>query len=155
LKRFNLHSHEPEVDDDEPEGYGAGYARFGKDIGASRIGGTVYHLEPGQSVCPYHYEFGDEEWAIVLEGTPTVRHPGGEERLEAGDVVCFPAGPDGAHKVSNAADASGTARVLMVSTLQDPSVAVYPDSDKVGVFAEGVRLLVPRDAGVDYFQGES
>jgi hypothetical protein len=32
---------------------------------------------------------------------------------------------------------------------------VYPDSDKVGVFAEGVRLLVPRDAGVDYFQGES
>jgi hypothetical protein len=30
-----------------------------------------------------------------------------------------------------------------------------PGDVEVGVFARGLRLLVPRDAGVDYFQGES
>src|SRR5439155_12347310 len=37
----------------------------------------------------YHYEY-DDEWLIVLEGRPTVRHPGGEEELDPGDIVCFP-----------------------------------------------------------------
>jgi uncharacterized cupin superfamily protein len=155
VKRFNLHAATTEIDGDEPDGYRSGANRFGKQIGATTIGGTIYDLEPGQSVCPYHFEYGDEEWLIVLTGHPTVRHPGGEERLDPGDLVCFPAGPEGAHKVANAAGAEADARVLMISTLQEPSVAVYPDSDKVGVFADDLRLLVRRDSGVDYWDGEA
>jgi uncharacterized cupin superfamily protein len=154
VKRFNLNAAETALEGDEPDGYLAGADRFGKRIGASRIGGTVYDLPPGQSICPYHYEYGDEEWLIVLAGRPLVRHPEGENQLEPGDVVCFPAGPEGAHKVTNSADASVDARVLMISTLQEPSVAVYPDSDKVGVFVDDLRLLVRRDSGVDYWEGE-
>ena len=56
------------------------------------MGATVYELQEGQSVCPYHYEYGCEEWAIVLRGRPTLRHPDGEDVLEPGDVVCFPEG---------------------------------------------------------------
>ena len=37
------------------------------------IGGSVYVLAPGESVCPYHFEFGSEEWLLVLEGRPTLR----------------------------------------------------------------------------------
>jgi uncharacterized cupin superfamily protein len=155
LKVFNLHDADIDVASDEPDGYRAGYARFGKRIGGSEIGGTLYDLEPGQAICPYHYEYGDEEWVIVLSGNPTVRHPGGEQRLGPGDVACFPKGPDGAHKIGNAHDAEAPARLLMVSTLRDPAVAVYPDSDKIGVFADGLRLLVPREAGVDYWHGET
>jgi uncharacterized cupin superfamily protein len=154
VKRFNLHGADTKLEGGEPDGYLAGADRFGKRIGASRIGGTVYDLPPGQSICPYHYEYGDEEWLIVLTGRPLVRHPEGENQLEPGDVVCFPAGPEGAHKVTNSADASVDARVLMISTLQEPSVAVYPDSDKVGVFVDDLRLLVRRDSGVDYWEGE-
>ena len=155
VRRFNLHAAETELEGGEPDGYLTRGDRFGKKIGATRIGGTVYDLPPGQAICPYHYEFGDEEWLIVLTGHPTVRHPGGEERLDPGDLVCFPAGPEGAHKVANAAGAEADARVLMISTLQEPSVAVYPDSDKVGVFADDLRLLVRRDSGVDYWDGEA
>lgn len=91
---------------------------------------------------------------MVLDGRPTVRHPEGEEELEVGDVVCFVVGPRGAHKVTNRA--ADPVRVLMLSTLQMPAVAVYPDSDKVGVFTEdGGRLLVPRSSGVDYWEGEA
>jgi uncharacterized cupin superfamily protein len=155
MERFNLHAAQTELEGDEPDGYLTGADRFGKKIGASRIGGTVYDLPPGQAICPYHFEYGDEEWLIVLTGSPIVRNPGGEERLEPGDVVCFPAGPDGAHKVANPADAEGDARVLMISTLREPSVAVYPDSDKIGVFGGDLRLLVRRDSGVDYWHGEA
>jgi uncharacterized cupin superfamily protein len=106
-------------------------------------------------VCPYHFEYGDEEWLIVLTGNPIVRHPEGQDRLDPGDTVCFPAGPEGAHKVTNPPDAPGTSRMLMISTLNEPSVAVYPDSDKLGVYVGGYQLLVRRDSGVDYWEGES
>jgi uncharacterized cupin superfamily protein len=155
VERFNLHSATTEIDGDEPDGYRSGANRFGKQIGARTIGGTIYDLEPGQSVCPYHYEYGDEEWLIVLTGRPIVRDPSGETQLEPGDTVCFPAGPEGAHKVTNAPDAADDVRVLMISTLNEPSVAVYPDSDKLGVFVGDYRLMVKRDAGVDYWEGES
>jgi uncharacterized cupin superfamily protein len=155
VKRFNLHAADTEVDGDEPDGYRSGANRFGKQIGASTIGGTIYDLEPGQSICPYHFEYGDEEWLIVLTGNPIVRHPEGETQLDPGDTVCFPLGPDGAHKVTNPHEADGSVRVLMISTLNEPSVAVYPDSDKLGVFVGDYTLLVQRDSGVDYWQGES
>ena len=119
------------------------------------LGGTVYELPEGQSICPYHYEHGDEEWLIVLDGRPTVRHVEGEDQLSPGDVVCFPAGPEGAHKVTN--PTPDTVRVLMVSTMRLPAVAVYPDSDKIGVFTAGKmdNVMVRRESGVDYWDGET
>jgi uncharacterized cupin superfamily protein len=154
VRRFNIFEAEFAYDESDPEGYHCGMDRFGAQIGASRLGGSVYELPPGQSICPYHYEYGDEEWLVVLEGRPFVRHPGGEEELAPGDTVCFPAGPDGAHKVTNRGDE--TIRVLMLSTMRLPSVAVYPDSDKVGIFPgdKGDNLLFRRSASVDYYEDE-
>jgi len=131
-------------------------ARFGKRIGASMLGGSLYELPPGQSICPYHFEYGDEEWLIVLEGRATLRTPRGAQKLDEGDVVCFPPGPDGAHKVTN--KTQGTVRVLMISTKNEPSVAVYPDSDKVGVWPGlGAKnlMLHRKDGRVGYWEGET
>ena len=154
MRRFNMHDAAAEFDDADPEGYRAGMRRVGKELGARHIGGTIYELPPGQSACAYHYEYGNEEWVIVLAGRPTLRHPGGEEELAPGDAVCFPPGPDGAHKVTNRA--TDRALVAMLSTRARTSLAVYPDSDKIGIFSsdDETRLLVPRSAGVDYWQGE-
>ena len=156
MKKLNLGSLDFEWDDDDPEGYKAGMARFGASIGASMLGGSVYELPPGQSVCPYHYEYGNEEWAIVLQGRPTLRHPGGEEAVEPMDVVCFPNGPDGAHKLTNRTDE--TVRVLLLSTKNDPAIAVYPDSDKIGAwpgpeFRED-HVLVRRESHTHYYDRE-
>ena len=156
LRRVNLNTVEAEYDESDPDGYRAGMARFGKDLGAVMLGGTVYELPPNQSNCPYHYEYGNEEWLIVLQGTLTLRHPEGEVELEAGEVVCFPVGPDGAHKLTN--KSGQMVRVLMLSTRLEPSVAVYPDSDKIGVWPDPDRrdhILVRRESGVDYWDGEA
>jgi uncharacterized cupin superfamily protein len=159
MQRFNVFDGELEPPDaEDPPGYRARYARFGPAIGARGLGGTVYELAPGESICPYHWEAGDEELLIVLAGRPTVRRVGGEERLAPGDAVCFPEGPDGAHKVSNGAAEEVTARVLMLSTMRMPAIAVYPDSGKVGAFTSGeprLRLLFREADAVDYYDGES
>src|SRR6476646_6322829 len=104
-----------EYDADDPEGFRAGMKRFGKRLGAAATGISVYELPPGQAICPYHYEYAEEEWLLVLEGTPTVRHPGGTDELREGDIVAFVEGPDGAHQVSNFSDAD--ARVLLWANL--------------------------------------
>src|SRR3954447_15150726 len=132
MRRFNVLRSDLERDP-APDGYRCGSARLHLEIGGQTLFGGVFELPPGQSSRPYHYESA-EEWLVVLEGRPTVRHPGGEDALEAGDLVCFPAGPDGGHQVTNCSDAN--ARVVMISTRTSPAVAVYPDSDKIGVVAE-------------------
>lgn len=149
---FNVFDAELNVDD-EPEGYRAAYASLRDPIGAEHLSATVVVLHEGQAVCPYHFEIGEEEWLFVLEGSPSVRTPAGEELLAAGDVVCFPRGPAGAHKIHNGA--SDPARVLIVSERAETAAAtVYEDSDKIGVFAPGTRLLFRRSDARDYWDGE-
>ena len=111
-------------------------------------------IPPGQSSVPYHYEHGEEEWMLVLDGRPSVRTPEGTTELVPLDVVFFPKGPEGAHEILNTGDAP--ARVLMWSTL------VVPDGDDVPRQRQGrdldranpgEDLIVPRSAGVDYWAG--
>ena len=154
MRTVNIASPEFTYDSTDPEGFRSGMYRFGKDVGAERLGTTVYELPPGQAVCPYHYEYGEEEWLLVLEGRPTLRHPEGTDQLDPWDVVCFRRGPEGAHRVQN--DTDETARVLMFSEVVHPTITVYPDSDKVGIWTANKDddMLVKRSSGVAYFEGE-
>jgi len=138
-------------DDGDPPGYRAGYARVGPLIGAEQLGLSVYELPPGQSVCPYHYEVGFEEWLVVLVGRPTLRTPEGERDLRPWDVAFFRDGEEGAHKVTNRTDEP--VRVAILSNRGDPGVAVYPDSNKVGAWPPG--KLFRLDDAVDYWDGEA
>jgi uncharacterized cupin superfamily protein len=128
MERVNIAEPSFRYDPDDPEGFRAGMYRFGGDLGAKQTGTSVYELPPGQAVCPYHYEYGEEEWVLVLDGRPSVRTPDGVEQLEPFDVVFFPMGPAG-----------------------------YPDSDKVALWTgvEGEDVMVPRSSHVEYFHGET
>jgi uncharacterized cupin superfamily protein len=155
VKRINIGTPEFTWDDSDPEGFRAGMARLGGLLGAKETGISVYELPPGQSICPYHYECGEEEWLLVLSGNPTLRSPDGEERLAPWDVACFPRGPEGAHAVRN--NTAETARVLMFSTVVTPTATVYPDSDKVGIWTgdKETDVLVRRSSRVGYYDGET
>ena len=137
--------------EETPDGFRCSAVTIGPKIGAKRLGMTVYELPVGQAVCPYHFEWTDEEWLVVISGTPTLRTPEGERTLEAGDVVCFPAGPDGAHLVRATVE---PARVAILSTKNDVGIAEYPDSDKVGVWAGDAHYMLRRSAHLDYWGGE-
>ena len=125
----------------------------GLAVGSEATAMYIYDLVPGQSSSPYHYEY-EEEWLLVLDGTIVVRVPDGEQTLESGDLVCFPAGPAGAHKVMNRSDSS--ARVMIFSSARVPAVTVYPDSDKIGVWPgdEANELIFNRGTAVPWSEGE-
>jgi uncharacterized cupin superfamily protein len=134
----------------ERDGFRGHAMRVGDAIGASAIGATVYELEAGQRSWPYHVHHGVEEWLLVLDGEPVVRTPAGERTLRRGDILCFPSGHDGAHAVA------GPGRFLIFSSVAHSSVAVYPDSDKLGTRpADDADWLNFRRAdAVDYWEGE-
>ena len=150
MTEVNLFGAELTWDEGDPPGYNCGYLRVGPLIGAKDLGLTVYELPPGQSICPYHYEFGFDEWLVVLVGTPTLRSPDGEQELRPWDLAFFPDGEEGAHKVVNRTDEH--VRVAILSNKQLPSAAVYPDSDKLGVWPSN-KIFRIADA-VDYYDGE-
>ena len=154
MEVFNLFDGELQEDPQEPAGFCRRWQRLGSTLGGELLGMTVYELAPGESVCPYHYEY-DEEWVLILTGEPVLRDPDGEHGLEAGDVACFPVGPAGAHQVFNRGDEP--LRIAMLSTRSEPAVAVYPDSDKIGVWPgnpDDNLMLRSRDGAVGYYEGE-
>ena len=147
---MNLFDLELQKDDDDPPGYNTSYRRLAPELGGSKLALNVFELPPGQSVCPYHYESGEEEWIVVLTGRPTLRTPEGERVLEPWDCAFCPAGEAGAHKVTNHTDEP--ARIFIWSNRMHPHTSVYPDSEKVGAWPPG-KLFRLADA-VDYFEGE-
>lgn len=154
VKRVNIAEPSFTYNPEDPDGFRGGSFRFGPLVDAEELGTSVYELPPGQSICPFHYEYAEEEWLLVLAGAPTVRHPDGSDQLSPWDVVCFPRGPRGAHEVRN--DTEETVRVLMYSTVKHPAATVYPDSDKIAIWTGNREddLMVHRSSGVDYWSGE-
>ena len=134
----------------------------GLAAGSQRLGASLYELMPGGESFPFHYHHANEEAILVLEGAGTVRTPDGEFAVGAGDYVAFPVGEAGAHGIR--ADADGPLRYLCVSTMVEPDVTRYPDSNKIGVIAGSapggdaarrtLTAFLPADAAVNYYHDE-
>jgi uncharacterized cupin superfamily protein len=136
--------------------FAARFRRLGAAAGGRKLGCTWHDVAPGKSAWPYHYHLGNEEAIYVLEGAGTLRIGPNEVPVRAGDYAALPVGSEGAHQMVNTSDAP--LRYLCFSTLVDPEIVVYPDSKKVGaasmVQPGAVRMMVPQDAGIDYWTGE-
>jgi uncharacterized cupin superfamily protein len=137
-------------------------ARLGRQAGAERLGASLFEVPPGGATFPFHAHHGNEELAVVVSGRPTLRTVDGERALEEGEVVAFPAGSRGAHRLDNRS--GEPARVLIVSTMVAPEVVEYPDSDKVRASSyppggappdEAVEFIGRRGESTDYFEGET
>jgi len=152
-KVFNLRADDWERSEDRP-GWRSRDTSVAGRIGAQLIGGSMYELEPGQRLWPYHTHYANEEWLLVVRGRPTLRTVEGEHDLIEGDVVAFPRGEEGEHQVINRTEVP--VRVLMLSTMIEPDVVHYPDSGKwSGKNARGERVFFGRPGPpVDYWDGE-
>jgi uncharacterized cupin superfamily protein len=140
------------------DGYVSRIRSLRKALGAERMGASVFELAPGERSTPYHFQYAEEEWLLVLDGEPSLRTPEGVRTLKKGDIVAFRRGPEGAHQIRN--ETSLPARVLMISTREDVEVAVFPDSGKTFASANRLRpggsvsLMNRTEANLDYFDGE-
>lgn len=101
--------------------------------GGEELGTSLYELPPGARSWPLHYHTGNEEAFFVLAGEGRVRTGEDESHLvETGDYVACPADDHGAHQLVNTGDEP--LRFLAMSTMNEPDVAVYPESGTVGTF---------------------
>lgn len=154
MPEVNVFDAQCEYDPEDPPGFRAGAVRIASAADGRDNAIKLFEIPPGESICPYHYEY-EEEWLLVLAGEVSVRTPAGERIAPRGALICFPKGPDGAHRVRNGSDAP--ARALMFSSSREPSFAVYPDSDKIGVWPgrDGDDVMVRREDGRrDYWDRE-
>ena len=151
---FNLHG-EPEWNStQEREGWRSKDAWVGAALSSELIGASMYEVEPGNKLWPYHTHHANEEWLLVVRGEPTLRTAEGEQQLREGDVAAFLRGKDGYHQVINRTDAP--VRVLMISTLLKPDIVHYADSGKLGarsVAGDRIILGLPGPE-LDYWEGE-
>ena len=153
MDMFNLRGDEWDRTE-ERDGWRSKDVWVGQRLDAELIGGSMYELEPGHKLFPYHTHHANEEWLLVLRGQPTLRTADGEQELKEGDVAVFRRGKDGFHQVTNRTGAP--IRILMISTLVAPDIVEYPDSGKVGArSADGERILLSRPGPMlDYWDGE-
>lgn len=134
-----------------------------RSAGGQALGCSAYVLAPGAMSWPFHYHAANEEALFILAGEGELRLGDDRWPLRARDYVALPAGPAHAHQLCN----TGTLPLeyLCMSTMVPVDVTVYPDSDKLAVFAgsapgghAGARFMAGnwrrRDA-VDYWEDEA
>src|SRR6266536_2935650 len=128
-------------DEQEHEGFRIREAQIGPRLDAELIGGSVYEIDPGKKLWPYHLHHANEEWLVVLRGRPMLRTPEGERELVVGDVACF---IRGRHRSASGAKHHRGARAHPDALDADRSRNLeYPDSGKLDtVSAKGERILL-------------
>lgn len=154
MPKLNISRAHFDYDPEQPEGFRAGTLRLGDTLGAEQTATSVFELSPGEAASPYHYEYGEEEWLLVLEGRPSLRTHEGTEALEPLDIVFFPRGPAGAHQVRN--DSDEIALVVMWSRQVYPQATALPDSGKVALWVGdgGEDAIFEQSSAVGFYDGE-
>ncbi|MEZ5988389.1 MAG: cupin domain-containing protein [Planctomycetota bacterium] len=116
-----------------------------------QLGFHMARLHPGSVSTAFHYETGEEEIFLVLEGRLTARTPQGEFELGPGDLVGFPPGPANAHQFRNDSDEPCT--FLCLGNDRPQSLCFYPDTQKINVCERG-ELYRVADRRSDYWEGD-
>ena len=137
----------------EHEGYEYYRRKFIPFGGAKNTLVSVYEIPPGKAAYPYHFHHNNEETFYILSGEGSLRTPEGEKKVTAGELLFFPTGPAGAHKLTNSSDTEALIYIDF-DVVHDVDITVYPDSDKIGIWGMGINRLYPQAEAVDYYDGE-
>ena len=113
----------------------------------------IYEIPPKKSNYPYHYHNSKEEVFYIISGEGLLRTPEGERKVKAGDIMFFPAGEKGAHKLTNTSD-NENLKYIDFDTAHKIDVCTYPDSKKVAIWGEGYNKVYNEKGETDYYDGE-
>lgn len=111
-------------------------------------------IPPQKSSYPYHFHAAITEVFYIISGKGKIETPDGEKDVAKGDVLVFPQGKEGAHRISNTSE---TDRLVYLDcdTVSMTDVAFYPHSGKIGFIIEGQPDTFFESAdNVDYYKGE-
>ena len=133
-------------------------AMLGKTLGLKRLGCSLTEVDPGKTGYPFHSHRVNDEMFYILAGRGELRLGDQRHPVAAGDIIGCPAGgPGTAHQLINTGNEP--LRYLAISSELDPEICEYPDSGKVGVWAEepggpGFYQMSRSGEPLDYWEGE-
>ena len=156
MLRVNVFEDECDYDESDPPGYRSGQVHVTKMLGGEALNVKVFEMPARREPVPVPLRVRGRV-AVVLEGAVgCARPPASSELAQRRDVVCFPAGPAGAHKVWNRrrgdarrADVLERSRALggaCIPTATRSACGPGNDADTV--------MLRRGDGAVDYYDGE-
>lgn len=142
------------VDRGHGEQYAGRVAAIAPLIGARKLGYRMVEILPGKRGWPFHHHYVNEEMFFILEGSGELRHGDQRHDIRAGHVIAAPpGGPDVAHQLINTG--TETLRYLAVSTMEQPDVFAYPDSDKFGLYVGSAPGGPESERQFEYFGRKS
>jgi uncharacterized cupin superfamily protein len=158
-----IHSDEVEAQTVE---HGKSYGWSRKSVTAKsdsrQLGASIYEIPPGQRAWLYHFHHANEELFYVLNGSALIRTIDGEKPVSAGDFISAPAGEEGAHQFVNSGDEP--LRYIAVSTMIEPDIVEYPDSEKIFVMSgqapggdkskRSISRVYRKSNTADFWEGE-
>ncbi|MBT3991560.1 MAG: cupin domain-containing protein [Rhodospirillaceae bacterium] len=145
------------------ENFEASFGLISKEAGTKHLGVRLTVLPPGKKAWPHHNHHGNDEVFVVLEGVGELRY--GEQRypLKKHDAASCPAGGrETAHQIMNTGKED--LKFLAISSMREPDITEYPDSEKLGLIAGSapggnpkertITAFVENAGDVDYWKGE-
>ena len=100
---------------------------LGDALGLAQFGVNLGRLEPGAVSSLRHWHTGEDEFVLVLEGTPTLVTDDGEQVLGPGLAAGFSAHTENGHRLENHTDQPVV--YLEVGTRAVRDEVTYPDAD--------------------------
>lgn len=167
MNEKELHAMKVNIDDIEwQESNLDGFSSFRKQLGikagSEMLGASLFKLSPGCKAFPFHCHYANEEAILVLSGNGTLRIGDKKIQLTQNDYVTFLRGNSHPHQVINTSDAPLI--YLCISTMIEPDVMQYPDSNKLGVMIgsppgggknnKSVKAFFRIKNEVSYYDGE-
>jgi uncharacterized cupin superfamily protein len=135
---------------------------IGQLAGGKQLGASLFRLKPGKKAFPFHYHYANEEAILVIEGEGSLRLGDKTKSIKQDDYIALPTGADHAHQVINTSEYDLV--YLCLSTMIEPEVMVYPDSDKIGMMAgtppggkkndNSEKSFFKQDDHCDYYKDE-
>lgn len=138
------------------------YSRKQLSANGKMLGSSLYRLLPGKKAFPYHFHTANEEAIYVLQGSGTLRLNNENIAIQVHDYIALPRGAEHAHQIINTSDAELI--YLCISTMIEPEVMGYPDSNKIGVMigsapggkkqGQSFKAFYCKSEDVDYYFDE-
>lgn len=104
--------------------------QLAQHAGGIKLGCSLYKLPPNKKAFPYHYHHANEEAIYVIQGQGCLRLNNEFIDIKKEDYIALPQGQEFAHQVIN--NSNKELIYLCMSTMIEPDVMEYPDSNKVG-----------------------
>jgi uncharacterized cupin superfamily protein len=116
------------VENADPRYAGRHEVRLAKAVGIAQFGVNRVTLEPGAFSANRHWHEAEDEFVLVISGSPSLFDENGRHPLQAGDIIGFPAGEPNAHHIVN--DGNGDATIIVVGSRKPGQETMhYPDDN--------------------------